>query len=179
MEETALSGREYAALQALFALRSGFETVENTLADRAKQAGVWDELQQLSAVSKTVMDALLLTVPRNKLQHILINLTNTKVYIKVEAPGLRSKDGENMMLVPAASLDYVLNAMVDNYCLMCDKTEVEGRKCPHRQAMEGCLPHAINVERGSEKCKFSDLALGFDSVAGVGWLTGTTEGESN
>lgn len=167
MEQAALSGREYAALQSLFALRSGYDTTQSILEKRAEMANVTEEFQQLRDLSRTVMDALLLTVPRNKLQHVLINLTNTKVYIKVEAPGIRTKDPTNMMLVPANSLDYILNAMVDNYCMFCDKTELEGRQCPHRQAMEGCLPHAINVERGSEKCKFADLAIGLDSTTGI------------
>lgn len=159
-----LSGKEYAALQALFSLRGGLDSTKEVLAKRAEMAGVTAEMEQLRTLAKTVMDEMLRTVPDNKLQSVMANLNNTHVYIRVEAPGIPTKQTPQMLLVKATSLDYVLNAMIDNYCLMCDKTEKEGRKCPHRQAMEDCLPNTVSVARGSEKCKFSDLAIGLDEL---------------
>lgn len=164
-----VSGREYSALQSLFALISTFEVAAPILEKRAKHlgGGVWRDLQMIRAKSDKVMRALLTTIPVNKLMQINRNFSMTRVYIKTEAPGIATKDDTNFVYVPAKALDYVLNEMIANNCILCDKTEVEGRKCPHRQALEDCLPHEIRVARGSETCKFADLILGLDDIEGV------------
>lgn len=167
LERTPLSGREYAALQTLFALRSAMEVTTPILEGRAKRADVTEELHKLGELSDIVTRQFLRTVPLNKLQQVMKNLSMVKIYIKVEAPGIPTEDGTHYVYVPATSLDYLLNLVMEMECMMCDKTEIEGRKCPNRKAMEDCLPHAVKVARGSDKCRYADLSIGLDDVMEV------------
>ena len=164
-----VSGREYAAMLSIFAVISTFQVSEPVLEKRLRQlgGGVWRDWRMLVQKSDRVMRALLSTVPANKLAQITRNFEMTKVYIRTEAPGIPTKSDRNWVYVPTSALDYVLNEMIGQHCLLCDQTEVEGRHCPHRQAIEECLPHEIRVARGSEKCKFADLVLGLDEIEGV------------
>lgn len=164
---TPLSGREYAALQTLFALRTAMEVTAPTLAERAKTAEVQDEMNALAELSDTVTRRILQTVPLKKLAGVMQNLSHVRIYIKVEAPGIPTMSDTNWLYVPAESLDYVLNEVMDTHCMMCDKTEIEGRKCPLRRHMEACLPHVVKVARGSDKCKYADLSIGLDDVMEV------------
>ena len=164
-----VSGREYAALQSLFAVISTITVSEPILEKRLRRlgGGVWRDFRLLAVKADRVMHALLSTVPVNKLQQIERNFSMTRVYIKTEAPGIKTVDDTSYVYVPARALDYVLNIMIENNCLLCDKTEIEGRKCEHRRALEECLPHQVRVARGSEKCMYADLSLGLDEIQGV------------
>lgn len=164
-----VSGKEYAAMQSLFAMISTLQVAEPVLEKRMRRlrGGVWRDWRMLQTKADRIMRALLSSVPANKLMQINRNFSMTRVYIKTEAPGIKTMDDTSYVYVPARALDWVLNEMISANCILCDKTEVEGRKCPHRQALEECLPHQVNVARGSEKCKFGDLVMGFDEVEGV------------
>ncbi len=167
LPRTPLSGKEYAALQSTFATRSNFTVILPILKKRAEAAGVWEDLQRVDELCEQVMRQLLRTVPIPKLKQVMQNLSKVKIYIKEEAPGIQTKDPTNFVYVKAESLDFILQECMDFHCAMCDKTEIEGRKCPYRQAIEGCLPYEIRVARGSEKCKFADLSIGMDDLEEV------------
>jgi len=164
-----VSGKEYAAMQGLFAVLSTYQVTEPVLEKRLRKlrGGVWRDFRMIQSKMDRVIRALLTTVPVNKLQQIQRNFSATKVYVKTEAPGIPTMDSTSWVYVPAPSLDYILNIVIENNCLLCDKTEIEGRHCPHRKALEDCLPHQVDVARGSERCKFSDLSLGLDEIKGV------------
>ena len=160
-----VSGKEYAAMQSLFAMISTLQVAEPVLEKRMRRlrGGVWRDWRMLQTKADRIMRALLSSVPANKLMQINRNFSMTRVYIKTEAPGIKTMDDTSYVYVPARAL----NEMISANCILCDKTEVEGRKCPHRKALEECLPHQVNVARGSEKCKFGDLVMGFDEIQGV------------
>ena len=164
-----VSGKEYAAMQSIFAMISTIQVAEPILEKRLRRlgGGVWRDWRMLMVKLDRVMRALLSTVPVNKLQQINRNFGMTRVYIKTEAPGIKTMDDTSYVYVPARALDYVLNIMIENNCLLCDKSEIEGRKCEHRRALEECLPHQVRVARGSEKCMYADLSLGLDEIQGV------------
>lgn len=164
-----VNGREYAAMQALFAVLSTYQVAGPVLEARLRKlgGGIWRDFRMIQVKMDRIIRALLSTVPVNKLQQIERNFSMTRVYVKTEAPGIATKDASSWVYVPATALDYVLNVLIENNCLLCDKTEVEGRHCPHRKALEDCLPHQVDVARGSERCKFSDLSLGLDEIKGV------------
>ena len=164
-----LSGREYAAMQSLFAIISTFEVTEGALEKRLRRlgGGVWRDFRMIRRKADRVMRAMLTTVPVGKLQQVMRNFDYTRVYIRVEAPGIPTKDSTNWVHVPAAALDDLCNTVIGDHCLLCDQSEVEGRKCPLRKSMEAALPHAIKVKRGSDRCMFADLSLGLDELTEV------------
>jgi hypothetical protein len=165
-ERTPLSGRQYRHLQMLFAFGVEMKLAAQALEKRAEQAGCSEELKQLVELSETLFRQIMRTVPDNKVAQVMKNLSMTRFYVRCEAPG-QQQPNPNYVYVPAESLDIVLNEVIENRCMMCDKTEIEGRKCGIRQAMEDCLPHAVKVARGSDKCKYADLGIGLDAVVEV------------
>lgn len=167
LERSPMSGREYSSLQALFALKASLEVTVPTLMKRAEKAETVEDLQKLLELTDKVTRRFLWTIPINKLAQVMQNFANTRIYIKVEAPGLPTKDDTNWLYVPAESLDYVLNEVMGSNCFGCEATEIQGRKCPLRKHLEACLPHAVKVERGSDRCQYADLSLGFDDVVEV------------
>ncbi len=165
-ERTPLSGRQYRHLQMLFAFGVEMKLAAQALEKRAEQAGCSEELKQLVELSETLFRQIMRTVPDNKVAQVMKNLSMTRFYVRCEAPG-QQQPNPNYVYVPAQALDDVLNTVMEDRCMMCDKSEVEGRRCEIRAAMEGCLPHAVTVARGSDKCKFADIEIGFDHVLEV------------
>lgn len=162
-----LTGKEFAALQSLFATVSTYEVVLPMLEERARtmcERGTWRDLRMLRKVSDRVIARLLATVPARKLQQTLMTLDHVRVYVKVEAPGIRTKDPTSYTYVPTEALDCLMNTILDDHCLLCGKTEKEGRKCPLRQAILDAVPHDVKIDRESDKCMFADLSNGWGDL---------------
>lgn len=158
MDRVPLSGREYSALQTLFAIVSGFTAGLDFLQKRSETAGCWDDLQRVGELSQECLDKILLTVPNQKLDHIRRNLANIRLHIKVEPPGLSTKTDE-YSYVPLTALNDLLNHLCQTECSLCDKTAVEARKCPYRKIIDDAIPHEVEG-KDREHCKYSDLVLG-------------------
>ena len=122
-----VNGKEYAAMQALFAVLSTYQVAEPVLEPRLRKlgGGVWRDFRMIQVKMDRIIRALLATVPVNKLQQIERNFSMTRVYVKTEAPGIATMDASSWVYVPATALDHVLNVLIENNCLLCDKTEVE------------------------------------------------------
>ena len=158
MDRTALTGREYAALQTLFATVSVFDAGVDNVRARCERAGCWDKIQAIRQLSNECLDAMLKTVPERKLEHIRADLKNVRIYIKTEPPGL-STPCTAYSYTPTAALNDLLNHVCQTECVICDKTAAEAKKCPYRQMIDNALPHEVdNPDR--EHCKYSDMVLG-------------------
>ncbi len=161
-ERTPLSGREYSAIQTLFAMVSGFsDECLDILRKRCEAAGCWEQMQEVERLANESLHAILRTVPENKLRHIQKDLGNIRLHIRIEPPGLRTKT-EGFNYTPTDTLNELLNHLCQTECSMCDKTAVESRHCPYRKWIEDALPHDVGGE-DREHCKFSDLVLGLEA----------------
>ena len=79
-----LTGKEFAALESLFATVSTYEVVLPMLEERARtlcERGTWRDLRMLRKVSDRVIARLLATVPARKLQQTLTTLDHVRVYV--------------------------------------------------------------------------------------------------
>lgn len=165
-ERIKMRGKEYAALQTLFALNSAYQVTIGDLEARAKMVpGTWRDMKLIANKVESVQNAILQTVPVEKLMAIRQELNMVHVYTRVEAPGIRTIPKQNLSVVPTPALNELLNYLVNAECLTCDKTAVESRKCPWRQIIEAALPHEVGGEEG-EHCKYSDMVLGLDMEVG-------------
>lgn len=163
-----LSGKEYAALQSLFAAMSHLQELLPILETRAKMLpNLWRDLKCVSALTSKSLDRILLTVPPEKLRHIMADIRNVQLYIRVEPPGMHSFSTEGFSYTPTKTLNSLLGYVCDHECMMCDKTPVESRKCEIRQMIDAALPHEVKA-KDAEHCKYSDMVLGFDEVENVG-----------
>lgn len=166
LERVPLTGKQFRHLQMLFAFSTETKLAAQALESRLELAECTEEMRRLVELSETIFRQIMRTVPENKIGQVMKNLSMTRFYVRCEAPG-QQQPNPNYVYVPAEALDDVLNTVMEDRCMMCNKSEIEGRKCEIRQAMEGCLPHAVTVARGSDKCKFADIEIGFDHVLEV------------
>lgn len=160
-----LSGREYAALQTLFAVVSTWQETNTVLDKRAKEAGngLWRDMRLMQSLAERVMARILKTVPVEKLRHVQADIRNTHIYVKVEPPGMPSMpDLKGYSYTPTETLNRLLNYLCEHECSMCDKTTTESRKCVWRKTIEEALPHDVGRVT-SEHCKYSDLVLGLST----------------
>ena len=162
MDKPNLSGREYTALQYVFATVSSFSELTPTLGKRAALVdGLPERMQLIRDTGERVLHELLSTVPPRKLQHILKDLEHTHLYIKVEAPGLQTVDATAWCYTPAAVLNDCLSMICTDHCLLCDKTTEEAKTCDVRRLLEDALPHEIDGKEGT-RCKYSDFTMGLE-----------------
>lgn len=160
-ETMPLSGREYAALQTLFATVSSLGELLPILEKRAKMVpNLYRDLRLMEAKATTALDAILRTIPADKLRHVATDVQNVQLYIKVQPPGLR-KQNPGFSYTPTATLNELLSYVCEHECLLCDKTPTEARKCEVRRMIEGALPHEVEARDG-DKCKYSDMVLGIE-----------------
>lgn len=161
-----LRGREYAALQSLFAAISHFQELYPALEERAKTVpGLWRDMRMIDTKSQRILEGLLQTVPEDKLRHVLADCKNIRLYIKVEPPGSVPTVTMGFSYVPTPTLNALLCYVLEHECLMCDKSPVEARKCPVRAMIDKALPHEIPYRDG-ERCKYSDFAIGVEEEVG-------------
>ena len=158
-ERTPLSGREYGALQSLFAVVSSWEVALPVLLKRAVQAGCADEAAQMQTLSGKVLDALLKTVPQRKLAHIREELAHVAVYVKVEAPGIKTNHAPNYAYLPVETLNELLNHMIREECVLCEADPDTAKKCKYRKLIESALPHSVGTDHG-DHCMYSDMIIG-------------------
>lgn len=160
MERTPLRGSEYAALQTLFAMVSGFTAGIGPLEKRSEAAGCRDELHEVGRLAQECLDKLLLTVQEKKLMQIRTELENIRLHIKIE-PNWAVSKMRGMSYVPTDAFNDLLNYLCQHECCLCDKTPVEARKCPHRKLIDDTLPHEVDG-KDREHCKYSDMVLGLE-----------------
>ena len=164
-ERTRVSGHEYSALQTWFACMTMVEECGKILGARAKNAapGTFRDIRMLPGKMQGVMDNLLRTVDEKKLAQIMQDLRHVRMYVRVEAPGIRTLPDRQFSYLDTRVLNDLLNYLIQSECLTCDKTPAEARKCPHRKLIEDALPHEIDA-RDTDHCKYSDLVLGIQEV---------------
>ena len=162
MSERYLTGREYAALLSLFAQVSHFETLLPQLEKRIKTIpGLWEKLMDAQAVTEEALAELPKTIPTNKLRHVMADIKNAKIYIRIEPPGcVPSMDMSGFSYIPTKTLNELLCYVMDHDCIMCDKSPTEARKCPARMMIENALPHEVTAKDAAH-CRYSDMSLGF------------------
>ena len=158
-----LSGKEYAALQSLFAAVSHLQVLLPTLEKRAKmRKNLWRDMKLVDKKIDSITNEIITTIPLEKLKHISADIRNVKLYIRVEPPGLRSMGTEGFSYTPTKTLNELLAYVCEHECMMCDKTPKEAKKsCEVRRMLDSALPHEINVKDG-EHCKYSDMVIGIE-----------------
>lgn len=161
IERKYLTGREYAALLSMFAQVSHYMVLLPTLEKRAKMIpGVWESLTEAQRLTDDALNKIPKTIPENKLRHVLADVQNAKIYVKIEPPGcVPSVDMTGFSYVPTKALNDLLMYVMDHECLLCDKTPGEAKKCPVREMFDAALPHEV-VAKDTNMCRYSDMSLG-------------------
>ena len=165
-EYTPLNGREYTRILELFAIVTMFADDADGLHKRAIQAGnnTWRDIQMIITVSRKVLNNLLATVPLKKLEQIKTEMSHAVVYTKVEPPWAKpTVSTKGFCYVPSDALNKLLNEVMDNQCLFCEKGKVEIRHCEIRKTFDDILPHRADGGNRSE-CQYAGIADGTDMI---------------
>ena len=158
-----LSGREYSAILSLFSAVSHYTELYPMLRKRAEMVpGTTELMEQVSEGTSEVIDRILGTVPPEKLRQLQADIKHVKLYIKVEPPGcVPTIDMTSYSYVPTKALNALLAHVMENECLVCDKTPEEARKCEYRRLIEKTLVHEVDAV-DTEHCKYSDMVVGVE-----------------
>ena len=155
MDRKPLQKREYLAILSLVGALDALTDAIPNLTSR----GQTEALQAVLDAGKEAFRKVLSTVPVDKLRRIDADMKHTRIYTKVEAPGIKTVDTEHHRYVPARILNAFVGYVIEHECLMCDKSATDARHCPYRELMEAALPHELEFKAADDRCKWSGVAL--------------------
>lgn len=156
MERTPLNNKEYYALRQLFGVVNGWEQCQEILRPRCKQTATgWRDYRLILAKSVQLMEALLRTVPLEKLKSIQMDMTHARCEVKVVQDFTGKAREQGMCYVPEQALARLVGKVIDMECFCCDKTAAEGKKCPILRDIEACYPWPM-APKGT-KCPLAGL----------------------
>lgn len=156
-ERKPLRKREWLDLQDLIGAVEALDAAQG-LIDRAPT------IRAARDTAAQAFDEACRTIPTDRLVRIKQDLKHTRIYTKVEAPGITTVDTTQYRYVEAWALNRLIARVVDTECLMCDKSAADGKKCPLREVMEAVLPHELEYTAPDGCCKWSGLALGLEGA---------------
>ena len=155
-ERRPLTGREYTSILSLVGSLDAMTDAIPGLERRGQTEALKAALDTGAEALKAICD----TVPLKKLARIQQDMRHTRIYTKVEAPGIRTIDTEHHRYVPARVLNQLVDYVAQHECFLCDKTDVEARRCPIKEMMEEALPHELAYRATDGKCRWSGVVLG-------------------
>lgn len=160
---TPLKSREYTAILSLVGSMDAL-----THAIKGVDRGQGEQLKKALEIGGAALRAICDTVPLNKLRLIQQDMRHTRIYTKVEAPGISTVDTEHHRYVAAKTLNELVNYVSQAECYLCDKGETEGRKCPIREMMENAIPHELDFKPIDGRCKWAGVALNIGDWEEIG-----------
>ena len=128
MKEIPLSNREYYSLQHWFAFISGLTTEATQLRHRLTEVDMLDVAEEVLYKAELILQELLPTIPLKKRKLILKNLENTTLEVKVVKDATGQEKPE-FAYVKTSALDRLVDRVIDDNCLCCDKTVKQAKKC--------------------------------------------------
>lgn len=159
MKETPLSNREYYALRNLFGFIHGFRAEAPQLRHRLEGICKWETACWILSTAETLLNELLPTIPLRKRELMLKDLENTTVEIKVVKDATGQEKPE-YVYVTAKAIDRMVNRVIDDNCLCCDKTAKESKKCPIRKDADELYPWELPPN--GELCPLAGMMTGGD-----------------
>ena len=128
------------------------------LEDRARAAGknVWRDLRAAAALTDKVTEALLKTVPADKLQWLA--RTMKEGHIRVDMPGPVRREG--YVVVSDRDAAALTEAAMRNECAMCTRTGSDVNTCAIRKALLVCAaPNVISDGGTLSGCEYETYAV--------------------
>ena len=147
-ERKNLSGKEYYALRALMGIVSTFETEDKQLRKRLDEVPMgWCDVKLIEAKADRLLNAILATVPPKKLAQIRQEIGHTRVEINV-LPDYTGAQKKAFTYVPNDALEWLEDQIIDLYCMMCEKTDKESKRCPVRRNIEALYMYDFPERKG-------------------------------
>lgn len=158
MTEERLNYREYNAMRGLAAVLSVLPYVGEGLQKRFKDIGEAWTFDRLMADVQHLFDAVVRTVPRNKLFGIKTELQHTKLDIRTDFVGCQH-NFDNWVCVKEDALVRIAKAAQGVECEMCMKRGNEVKGCKLRQMLNETLPYTPPKPAAEGTCVYAEQLI--------------------
>ena len=157
-ERWALNARESQYLVEQLILCNSFISRSRALEERARSAGknVWRDLRAAAALAEKSTEALMRTVPADKLEWF--SRTLKEGHIRVDMPGPVRRDG--YVVISDRDAAALTEAAMRSECAMCTRTGSEVKGCPIRRALLVCAaPDIVKDDGVLSGCEYERYAM--------------------
>ena len=140
-----LSGKEYTGLLQIFAAGSSMLNYQDILKPRLQAIGMWREFRLAQSCVNRLRDAILKSVPTNKLKVIAkeIQYVRLKTYINGDIANT-SYTGGGVVVVDEDALIALVNEVMRLECWCCEKKDRKVKQCPIRKLTANLVPYEPN-----------------------------------
>ena len=123
--------KEYNALRYLAAVISALPLVQEQMQNRCRKSGkrLWGMLRSATGLLCKVFDALVKTVPGDKLPQLKKELVNTHLNVNTEYSERDQYERENYVCMRESTAILICKKAMQNECYLCMKTREEAKRC--------------------------------------------------
>lgn len=147
-EKTELRNREYFTLRAIMACIAGMAAGEETMKKRLHMIpNGYRDYRMITKRAESLYKSLLTTIPDKRLLQIKTEMKNAHIEVKVDRD-ITGAYKENFTYVPNSSLEALEDIICDMFCVACEKTEKESRKCKVRKLIESLYQYDFPERNG-------------------------------
>lgn len=148
IERKDLRREEYTVLKTLLAAVSALEVGDEVLKPRLKQVpNAYRDYRMLISVAHKLSKAILSTVTEKRKAQMRLELRNAHLDVKV-VRDVTGKYKPDFSYIPNESLEKLEDMVCDMYCIACEKSEKESRKCKVRQLIESMYAYEFPERNG-------------------------------
>lgn len=154
-----MNHEEYKALKMLMASINCLELYGDRLQKRLQGTTKdgWRKLQIARAMQRKAFDGVVGSMPRRKLMQVKAELDNLEITVdvrhRIQKPGTQEYNGHTCIANDV--LEWMLNYIMENECLLCEKRGKQVNKCKVRRMLEAT--YAWDFEADGETCKFNGM----------------------
>jgi len=136
-EKYALSYREYFALRQLFGISHIWDKSGHEIEKRLKKIpNGWRDAKLIMTLADRLLDKVLLTIPREKLDQIKMELNHTFLEVTVKNCISGTPKGHTYTYVETETLERVTDKAMEISCAFCQNRGKEVRDCQLRKDIE-------------------------------------------
>lgn len=165
-----VSNPEYQGIRTMFAAISGLQIFGDILKPRLQSSGAWRWWKMAEAAIQKACDAMLLTIPPNKLLAIRKDLDHVRIEVWVDGVTGQRRH-EKMCYIEEEVLDKIVSYACAAECTFCSKKGGQAKGCKLRKLLLRCTPWDIKTLADDGTCNLS----GEDHLGDIGETLGTCE----
>ncbi len=156
-EKTKPNKRENEFMMNLMVLRNSLKRYAPACKDRAKRSGkwTWRNIRIMEALVDRIQDAMISTMPDSRNEYYAAYARNGHYELRIDGPVREAK----YILITDIHMANLLEAVMENECVMCLKEGSEIGRCPIREALlEAAPPTEVQEDGRWVKCEYHEAS---------------------
>ena len=136
-----LTSHEWVALKCMWAACSVLKDDHEKLKERLQACvpGGWRDIRLATTKLDKLLDEILGTIPQKKLRSIASEMANTELRIITKGP----QTDRNIVHLEDREIAELVNLLIYRECMLCEKTDKLGKRCPIYKAVTNCLHYDL------------------------------------